>query len=107
MTDAPADLKPELPAEYAHLKIDVANPRYIEAVAAAREAGLTQAQFSKLLGFEAKAVLAGQAAAAPAAPPAPKVPEPIPGYAKMSFAEKLAIGEARKKAAGRRTGFSV
>ena len=97
MADQPADLKPELPAEYAHLKIDTANSRYIEAVAAAREAGLTQAQFSKLLGFEAKAVVARQAAAAPAAPPAPKAPEPIPGYAKMSFAEKFMIGEARKR----------
>jgi hypothetical protein len=64
MSDQP-DLQPLLPEEYRHLKIDVANPRYIEAAAAARQAGLSQTQFTALLGFEAKAVVARQAAAAP------------------------------------------
>jgi hypothetical protein len=103
MTDATADLKPELPAEYAHLRIDTMNSRYVEAHAAARAAGLTQAQFSALLGFEAKAVVARQGASAPApaaaAPPPTAKIEPIPGYSKMSFAEKFMIGERRKAGA--------
>jgi hypothetical protein len=100
--DASADLQPILPDEYKHLSIDQKNPRYAEAHAAAKDAGLTQAQFTKLLGYEACAVLARQAAAAPAPaaaapPPAPAKPEPIPGYASMSFAEKFMIGERRKQ----------
>jgi hypothetical protein len=95
MTDQP-DLQPLLPAEYAHLKIDTANARYVEAHAAARQAGLSQAQFSALLGFEAKAVVARQAAAPAPTSPAPKLPEKIEGYDKMSFAQKWQAGEARR-----------
>jgi hypothetical protein len=109
MTDATDDLKAILPADYQHLSIDEKNPRFVEAKAAAKAAGLTQQQFTALLGFEAKAVVARQgavkpatSAAAAAPPPAPAKPEPIPGYEKMSFAERLMAGEARKKANGGR-----
>jgi hypothetical protein len=108
MTDQP-DLQPLLPEEYRHLKIDTGNPRYTEAVAAARQAGLSQSQFTAMLGFEAKAVVArqaaqpAQAAAAPAPAPAsaPAAPAPQPPtkpYAQMSFAEKYMLGQARRKA---------
>jgi len=86
-----------LPAEYAHLTIDTKNARFVEAAAAARSAGLSQAQFTALLGYEAKAVVARQAAA-PAPTPAPAAP--AKPYNQMSFAEKLAIGEVRKWEAG-------
>jgi hypothetical protein len=100
VTDQP-DLQPLLPAEYAHLKIDTSNQRYTEAVAAARQAGLSQAQFSALLGFEAKAVVARQAAAPAAPQPPPKAPAKIDGYEKMSFAQKWVAGEAARKSGGR------
>jgi len=65
--------------------------------AAARAAGLSQAQFTALLGFEAKAVVARQAASVAPAPAAPKVPEKTPNYDRLSFAEKFMIGERRKQ----------
>ena len=87
---------PVLAPEFSHLKIDVADPRFIAAREFAKANNFTAAQWQQMLSIEARGVMAK--AAAPPAPkaPAPKAPEPIPGYAKMSFAEKLAIGEARK-----------
>jgi hypothetical protein len=101
MTDTPD--QPLLPEEYRHLKIDVANPRYVEALSTARQAGLSQAQFSALLGLEAKTVVARQGASAPAPTPAPapKVADKIEGYSTMTFAQKWVAGEAARKSGGR------
>jgi hypothetical protein len=53
--------------------------------------------------FEAKAVVARQGAAAPAQAPAAAAPPPapaapIPGYDKMTFAQRWVAGEVRRKA---------
>ncbi len=93
MTDQP-DYTATLPAEFAHLKIDEKDPRYVAAKEFARANNFTQETFTQLLGVEARGMLAKQAQAAPAAPPRPAVP--TKPYSQLSFAEKLAIGEARK-----------
>jgi hypothetical protein len=100
LTDQPA-YTPTLPPEFAHLKVDSTDVRYKAAVDFARENKLTQAQFTNLLGVEARGVVARQAVAAPAPAPAPaptppKASEPIPGYEKMSFAQRWQAGEARR-----------
>ncbi len=96
------DYTPTLPPEFAHLRVDVNDVRYKAAEAFARENGLTQQQFTALLGVEARGVVARQAASAQA--PAARAPAPTPAapskaYAEMSFAEKLMLGEARKRGA--------
>jgi hypothetical protein len=98
MADEP-DYTPTLAPEFAHMHVDVNHPRYVEAAAAARQAGLTQAQFSALLNLEAKNIARQTARppqAAAAAQPAPVAPAKIPGYDKMTFAQRLLAGEARK-----------
>lgn len=103
MTDQP-DYTATLPAEFdgKGLKIDEKDPRYVAAKEFARKNNFTQETFTALLGVEARGVVARQAAAAPAAPaPAPTPaasPPAVPTkpYSQMSFAEKLALGEARK-----------
>ena len=109
MTEEYQAALPEDP-DFVGVKINTTDPRYVSAVASAREAGLSQAQFSKMLAGEARRVVdahkAAKAAAAPKAaspssapaasppPPAP-APKPAPAptpYKNMSFAERLAAG---------------
>ncbi len=96
------DLLPVLPAGYAHLKIDVADSRYVAARDWAKANGLSQKAFSDLLGVEARSVVARQAAPAAAAPAAPAkaAPAPIPGYSSMSFSQRWVAGENARKAKG-------
>lgn len=78
------------------VRIDTAHPSYKAAAQAAHAAGLTQAQFSRLLAHEAQRVAAHAKASpssAPAAPPAPAPalkPRVIEGYAQMTMRQKLA-----------------
>lgn len=73
-------------------KVDVADPRYHAARTAAFKAGLSQGQFSQMLGFEASRVVDSQSKADPAKPAAvaPAERKTIPGYEKMTMSEKLA-----------------
>jgi hypothetical protein len=93
---------PEHP-DFAGVKIDAKDPRYVSAAAAAREAGLTQAQWSKMLGMEARRVVdahkASQATkAAPATQSAPaaasstaSAPAPAATAGKLSFQQKMIL----------------
>ena len=103
---ASAEYQPILPDhdDFKGVRIDTKDQRYVSAAAAAKEAGLTQAQWTKMLGMEARRVVdahkAGQAAkpaaavaAAPVPAPAaaqPATPGKIPSNSRMSFAQKMA-----------------
>ena len=78
------------------VKIDTAHPQYKAAAQAAHAAGLSQAQFSRLLAHEAQRVAANAAKAAPKPASTPAKPtasatDPRP-WKSLSFAEKLARG---------------
>jgi hypothetical protein len=101
VTDDYQPILPEHP-DFIGVKIDTKNERYVSAAAAARDAGITQQQWTALLGQEARRVVDGHRTAKAAAASAP-VPAPaplaaptrgadgkIPGYDKMSFSQKLA-----------------
>ena len=63
---------PVLAPEFSHLKIDVADPRFIAAREFAKANNFTAAQWQQMLSIEARGVMSKAAAAAPAAPaPAP------------------------------------
>jgi hypothetical protein len=80
-----AAVLPDNPA-FAGAKIDVNDPRFKAAREAAHASRLTRAEFTTLLGVEAARAMrsAGHKAAA-----VPATPRKIPGYAKMTMAEKL------------------
>ena len=83
-----------------NIGIDDKNPRYIAAAKAAHEAGLTQKQFSKLLAHEIESEVQRRAREQKnAAPPKPEPqrtePAKIPGYDKMTMAQKLAAAGHR------------
>ena len=94
---------PALPDEFAGkgLTVDVKDSRYQDVVAFARENGLTQAAFSKLLAVEARAVLARQAAAPVAAAPPPRPAVPTKPYSQMTFARSSRSARRARTAAGR------
>jgi hypothetical protein len=79
------DYKPQLPAGFDAFTVDAAHPRYLTALAAAKESGLSQAQFSEMLGMEARK----SGVTAPGA---------RASYDKLSFAEKIAASDALAKA---------
>lgn len=74
--------------------VDTADQRYRDAAAAAHAAGITQRQWSALLGIEAKRVASQAKPAAPAATQAaaPAPAAKVDGYEKLSFSAKLALG---------------
>jgi hypothetical protein len=84
----PSGYKP-IVSGYADATVDTADPRYRSATEAAHKAGLSQAQFSQMLGFEASRVVGSQRAAAPASAPAAAKPATA-DWNKLSFAQKLA-----------------
>jgi hypothetical protein len=79
------------------VRIDTSDQRFKGAATTAHRAGLTQAQFTELLGHEARRVLAGASAKPAAASPRPAEPTEAE-YRNMSFAQKMALGEAKRKA---------
>jgi hypothetical protein len=85
-----ADYRPELPEGMGSLKIDTSHADYRALEALAREEGWTQKSFSRVLGLEAKRVMAQspKSAAAPAPAPSPS-PKPAKPFSEMSDREKL------------------
>ena len=88
MTD---DYKPVLPEGFpTGASVNVADARYKAAVSAAQDHGLTQAQFSELLGLEARRAMARVG-----------LPEPAnSSFEKMSFAHKMVVSRAFKAGGG-------
>ena len=74
-----AEYRPELPEDMKGLSINTSHADYKALEALAREEGWTQKSFSRVLGLEAKRVMARGASPSPAPPPVAK-----PDYAKMS-----------------------
>lgn len=87
------DYKPVLPDGVNGVTIDASHQHFKAAQKLAFDNGLTQQQFSALLGHEARRVLDARKPASPAPDPGK-----IPGYDKMSFAQKIAAGEAMRRA---------
>jgi hypothetical protein len=84
-----ADLKPRLPAGFdASITLDVNNPTYQATLSAAKEAGMTQGQFSDVLGMEARRAM--ERAGVGGAP-----------RNDMSFTQKMAAAEVMRKAKSR------
>jgi hypothetical protein len=83
------DLHPQLPPGFAaDIKLDTASPAYQHTLAAAKEAGMTQGQFSDVLGMEARRAM--ERAGVGGAP-----------RNDMSFAQKMVAAEVMRKAKGR------
>jgi hypothetical protein len=82
-----ADYKPDLPEDMKGLSINTDHADYKALEALAREENWTQKSFSRVLGLEAKRVMAPKpAASAPAAP----APAPKPDFSKMSARDQIA-----------------
>jgi hypothetical protein len=80
------DLMPRLPPGFAaDIKLDTASPAYQHTLAAAKEGGLTQGQFSDLLGMEARRAMERAGVAG-----APRND--------MSFSQKMFAAEVMQKA---------
>jgi hypothetical protein len=82
------DLQPRLPQGFAaDIKLDTASPQYQATHAAAKQAGMSQSQFSDMLGMEARRAMerAGVAGA------------PRNG---MTFTQKMFAAEVMRKAKG-------
>ena len=85
MTD---DLLPRLPQGFdAAITLDVNSPAYQATLAAAKQAGMSQSQFSDVLGMEARRAM--ERAGVGGAP-----------RNDMSFAQKMAAAEVMKRAKG-------
>ncbi len=81
-----ADLRPVLPQGFAaDIKIDVADARYQAVRAVASESGMSQAQFSDVLGMEARRAMEHSGIAS----------APVN---RMSFAQKMVAADAMRKA---------
>ena len=74
-----------------NVQIDTAHPRYRAHLEAAHRAGLSQRQFSAMLTSEVEVFARAQAEAQKKA----AEPGKIPGYDKMTFAQKLAAAGHR------------
>jgi hypothetical protein len=84
-----ADLQPQLPPGFAaDIKLDTASPAYQHTLAAAKEAGMTQSQFSDLLGMEARKTMERNGVSG----------APVN---RMSFSQKMHASEVMSKARGR------
>lgn len=97
-----AEFKPELPDGVtlpAGSSINTAHPDYVALEKLAREEGMTQKAFSRVLGLEVQRHERARAAAPAAPAPAPAAK---PDFAKMSTQEKFA--HALERSAAKRRG---
>jgi hypothetical protein len=87
------DYRPEFDGMPAGLRVDTSHADYQRLVALAREEGLSQKAFGRLLQLEASRVQAAKPAApAPAATPAP-APKAVPAnWDRMTTRERFAFG---------------